>query len=260
MAEAFIKGIIAAKIHPPEAIIASDVRPERLRFLEAEYGIKTTADNAALASGSATVFLSVKPQNMGEALTSISGKLKKDAVVISIAAGITTDFIAGKVGEVPIIRTMPNTPAMVGEGVSAIFNRSAGEDALENAVSLFNSVGKTVVVKDEDLLDAVTAVSGSGPAYFFLLMEEMAAAAITLGLPAEAAEVLVCQTAKGAGVLAEMARERNESPADLRRKVTSPGGTTEAALAVFKERNFGVSVTEALTRARDRGRELSAGA
>jgi pyrroline-5-carboxylate reductase len=259
MAEAFIKGIITAKIYPPEAIIAADIRPERLEFLETEYRIKTTGDNAALAAESDTIFLSVKPQNMGEALMGISDKLRKGAVVISIAAGITTDFIAGKLGEVSIIRTMPNTPAMVGEGVSAIYNRSAGDDALKRAVALFNSVGKTVVVEDENLLDAVTAVSGSGPAYFFLLMEEMAAAAEKLGLPADVAEVLVCQTAKGAGVLASMARERNESPADLRKKVTSPGGTTAAALAVFNEQGFGKSVTEALTRARDRGRELSAG-
>ncbi len=260
MAEAFIKGIVSAKIYAPEAIIAADVRPERLRYFQTEYGIKTTPDNTVLVSKASTVFLSVKPQNMGEVLKAISGKLNKDAVVISIAAGITTDFLASKLGEVPIIRTMPNTPAMVGEGVSAIYNRSAGEEALERAVALFNSVGKTVVVEDENLLDAVTAVSGSGPAYFFLLMEEMTAAAVKLGLPADAAEALVCQTAKGAGVLAAMARERNESPAALRKKVTSPGGTTEAAIAFFKDKAFGDIVSGALTRARDRGRELSAGA
>lgn len=260
MAEAIIKGIIAAKIYPPVAIIAADIRREQLRFFKTEYGIKTTGDNAELASESDTVFLSVKPQNMKEVLESISGKLKKDAVVISIAAGITTDFLAGKLGEVPIIRTMPNTPAMVGEGVSAIYNRGAGEDALKRAMSLFNSVGKTVVVEDENLLDAVTAVSGSGPAYFFLLMEKMTAAAKALGLPEETADVLVSQTAKGAGILAVMAGEENETPGDLRKKVTSPGGTTAAALSVFEEKGFGGIVTEALLRARDRGRELSAGA
>ena len=259
MAEAFIKGIIAAQIYPPEAIIASDLLLPRLKFLKSEYGINTTTDNRVLVSESATVFLSVKPQNMSDVLETIKGRLPKNSVVLSIAAGITTDFLAGKLGEVPIIRTMPNTPAMVGEGVSAIYNRSAGKKALEGAVRLLGAVGKTVVVEDENLLDAVTAVSGSGPAYFFLLMEEMAAAAEALGLSAEAAEVLVCQTAKGAGVLAAMARERNESPASLRKKVTSPGGTTEAAIAVFQKHRFGEIVKEALTRGRDRGRELSAG-
>lgn len=259
MAEAIIRGIIAAEIYPPGSIIAGDIRADRLDFLHAEYGIGTQTDNGKLASQSGTVILSVKPQNMEEVLWGISGKLVKEAVVISIAAGITTDFIAGKLGNVGIIRTMPNTPAMVGEGVSAIFNRSAGEEGLKRAVSLLNAVGKTVVVEDEELLDAVTAVSGSGPAYFFLLMEEMTAAAKSLGLPEDTADILVRQTAKGAGILAAMAGDNNESPGDLRKKVTSPGGTTAAALSVFNEKGFGEIVAQALTRARDRGRELSAG-
>ena len=118
-------------------------------------------------------------------------------------------------------------------------------------------MGKTVVLNDEGLLDAVTAVSGSGPAYFFLLMEEMVRSAEELGIPPDAAEELVYQTAKGAGVLAMMAYARNESPSELRRKVTSPGGTTEAAMRVFREGNFGGNVFGAIARARDRGRELS---
>jgi pyrroline-5-carboxylate reductase len=259
MAEAFIRGIIEADVCAPDAIVAADVVPERLEYLKAEYGIRTTEDNVTLVGEAATVFLSVKPQNMAEVTETISGKLRKDVLIISIAAGITSDFLAEKLGEVPIIRTMPNTPAMMGEGVTAVYNRSAGAPALQHAVTLVGAVGKTVVIEDEGLMDAVTAVSGSGPAYFFLLMEEMAAAATTLGLPAEAAEILVCQTARGAGVLASTALEEKESPAELRRKVTSPGGTTEAALAVFQERDFGGMVLEAITRARDRGRELSSG-
>ncbi|MBN1685695.1 MAG: pyrroline-5-carboxylate reductase [Spirochaetales bacterium] len=260
MAEAFIKGIIASGMQKPETIIAADIRPERLEFLERKYGIKTTTDNVELVSASSTVFLSVKPQIMAAVAEGIAGALKDDALVISIAAGITTDFLAAKLGEVPIIRVMPNTPAMAGEGMSAIYNRNAGDEALQRAEKLLGAVGKTVVVENEDIIDAVTAVSGSGPAYFFLLMEEMTAAAIALGIDEESAKLLVCQTAKGAGTLAMIARENNESPEVLRKKVTSPGGTTAAALAVFQEKGFGAMVTEAVKRARDRSKELSAGA
>ena len=257
MAEAFIKGIISSGIYAPKSVMAADVRSERLKYLADEYGIRTTLDNAELVAESAIVFLSVKPQNMAKMLDAIAGKLRDDVLVITIAAGITTSYLAKRLGEVPIIRTMPNTPAMVDEGATAIFNRNASAEALEGAVKLFGAVGKTVVLDDEDLLDAVTAVSGSGPAYFFLLMEEMVRSAEELGIPPDAAEELVYQTAKGAGVLAMMAYARNESPSELRRKVTSPGGTTEAAMRVFREGNFGGSVFAAIARARDRGRELS---
>lgn len=257
MAEAFIKGIISSGIYEPESVMAADIREERLQFLADEYGIKTTTDNAELAAQSAIVFLSVKPQNMSRMLDGIAGKLKKDAIVISIAAGVTTTYLAKRLGDVAIIRTMPNTPAMVDEGATAIFNRSASPEALERAVELFSAVGKAVILDDENLLDAVTAVSGSGPAYFFLLMEEMVRAAEELGIPSDEAEELVYQTARGAGVLAMMAYARNESPAELRRKVTSPHGTTEAAMRIFREGNFSGNVFAAIARARDRSRELS---
>lgn len=257
MAEAFIKGIISSGLYKPESVMASDVREERLAFLREEYGIKTTTDNATLAAESGVVFLSVKPQNMAKMLEGIVGRLRKDVLIISIAAGVTTSYLSERLGDVPLIRTMPNTPAMVDEGATAIYNRNAGPDALERAVELFSAVGKVVVLDNEALLDAVTAVSGSGPAYFFLLMEEMVRSAEELGIPSDAAEELVYQTAKGAGALAMAAYARNESPAELRRKVTSPGGTTEAAMRVFREGNFGGNVFAAIARARDRSRELS---
>ena len=257
MAEAFIKGVITSGLYKPDSVMAADVRSERLKYLVDEYGIKTTMDNAELVAESAIVFLSVKPQSMAKMLDSNAGKLRDDVLVITIAAGITTSYLARRLGDVPIIRTMPNTPAMVDEGATAIFNRNASAEGLEKTIKLFGAVGKTVVLDSEDLLDAVTAVSGSGPAYFFLLMEEMVRSAEELGIPPDAAEELVYQTAKGAGVLAMMAYARNESPSELRRKVTSPGGTTEAAMRVFREGNFGGSVFAAIARARDRGRELS---
>lgn len=257
MAEAFIKGIISSGLHSPDTVMASDVRPERLRFLSEEYGIKVTQDNVELVQHAKVVFLSVKPQNMAKMLDSIAGKLRDGVLVISIAAGITTRYLHKRLGDVQIIRTMPNTPAMVGEGATGIFNSNASPEALQRAIELFNAVGKTVVIDQEGLIDAVTAVSGSGPAYFFLLMEEMVRSAEELGIPADAAEELVYQTAKGAGVLAKQAYARGESPTELRRKVTSPGGTTEAAMRVFREGNFSGLVFAAIGRARDRGRELS---
>ncbi len=257
MAEAFIKGVISSGLYTPDSVMAADPREERLEFLAEEYGIRTTVDNTTLVAESAIIFLSVKPQNMAKMLEGIAGKLRKDALIISIAAGVTTSYLVDRLGDVAIIRTMPNTPAMVDEGATAIFNRSASPEALNRAVELFSAVGKVVVLDDEGLLDAVTAVSGTGPAYFFLLMEEMVRSAEELGIPSDAAEELVYQTAKGAGALAMVAYARNESPAELRRKVTSPGGTTEAAMRVFREGNFGGSVFAAIARARDRSRELS---
>lgn len=257
MAEAFIKGVISSGLYTPDSVMAADPREERLEFLAEEYGIKTTVDNTILVAESAIIFLSVKPQNMAKMLEGITGKLRKEVLIISIAAGVTTSYLADRLGDVPIIRTMPNTPAMVDEGATAIFNRNASPEALSRAVELFSAVGKAVVLDDEGLLDAVTAVSGTGPAYFFLLMEEMVRSAEELGIPSDAAEELVYQTAKGAGALAMVAYARNESPAELRRKVTSPGGTTEAAMRVFREGNFGGSVFAAIARARDRSRELS---
>jgi pyrroline-5-carboxylate reductase len=152
---------------------------------------------------------------------------------------------------------MPNTPALIGEGASALFATDKAKPMLEKAKSIFSAVGTAVVVEDEDLIDAVTAVSGSGPAYYFLLMEEMIKAAGELGLASDVAKDLVLQTAKGAGLLAAEADKKGESPAELRRKVTSPGGTTEAGLKVFAEGRFGPLVEAAIKKACERSRELS---
>ncbi len=257
MAEALIKGIITAKVYAPENVFVADIRQERLDFLQQEYSVQAVDENAALAAKVDILVLSVKPQNMTEALESIKDALKKETLVISIAAGIKTGNIAAVLGDVAIVRVMPNTPALIGEGASALFANDRAKPMLEKAISIFSAVGKAVVVDNEDLIDAVTAVSGSGPAYYFLLTEEMIKAAGQLGLPDEVAKALVLQTAKGAALLAVEADKKGESPAQLRRKVTSPGGTTEAALKVFAANNFSQLITDALTSARDRSRQLS---
>lgn len=257
MAEALIKGIIAARVYPPENIIVSDIRPERLELLKKQYKVRTTADNAGLARSVDVLVLSVKPQNMRQALDSIRGSVSADTLVISIAAGVKTAMIASVLGNVGVVRVMPNIPALIGEGASALYATNRAKPMLRKAQRIFEAVGVAVFVDDESLIDSATAVSGSGPAYFFLLMEEMTKAAVELGLPEDVANKLVLQTAKGAALLAAEKQKENETPAQLRKKVTSPGGTTEAALKVFAEGNFGQLVTAALKRARDRSMELS---
>jgi pyrroline-5-carboxylate reductase len=258
MAEALIRGIITAGVYQPQDVSISDIRPERLQELAGKYGVVPRETNVQIVERAETVVLSVKPQVMNEALQSIQGVPTTGRLFISIAAGVKVAKIAGALGDVPIIRVMPNTPALVGAGASALFANERAEPLLDRALSIFAAVGKAVVVREEGMIDAVTAVSGSGPAYFFLLMEAMIDAAVTLGLPPEVAKDLVLQTAKGAGLLAVEADRNGESPAILRRKVTSPHGTTEAALKVFAAHGFPKLVAEAVTTARDRSRELSA--
>ena len=257
MAEALIKGIETSKVYAPENIFISDIRPERLEFLVKEYGVEPAYSNASLAAKVQTLVLSVKPQNMTEALESIKDVVGTDTLVISIAAGIKIANITAVLGDVAVVRVMPNTPALIGEGAAALFANDKAKPMLEAARLIFSAVGEAVVVDDEGLIDAVTAVSGSGPAYYFLLMEEMIKAASQLGLPDDVAKTLVLQTAKGAALLAADADKRAETPAELRRKVTSPGGTTEAALKVFADGKFGPLIAAAVKKARDRSQELS---
>ncbi len=256
MAEAIIKGMISAGLCQAEDIYVSDIRAERLESLSEDYGIKTTTNNSELAGKVEIIILSVKPQNMVHALESIKTAVK-DQLIISIAAGVTVANIADVLGEAAIVRVMPNTPALIGEGASALFANDRAKGMLGKAESIFSAVGKAVSVDDEGLIEAVTAVSGSGPAYFFLLIEKMIEAAVELGLPADIAKDLVLQTAKGAGLLAVEADAKGESPGQLRQKVTSPGGTTEAALKVFAEGKFDTLVKAAIQRACQRSKELS---
>jgi pyrroline-5-carboxylate reductase len=257
MAEALIKGVIAANLYAPENVFVSDIKAERLEFLTGRYGVTACKANAEVAAKVDTLVLSIKPQAMSEALESIKHAVGAETLVITIAAGIKVAKIAAVLGERAIVRVMPNTPALIGEGASALYANEQATDLLKRAMSIFSAVGKAVVVDNEDLIDAVTAVSGSGPAYFFLLMEEMIKAGIELGLPEAVAKDLVLQTAKGAGLLAAEADKNGQSPAELRQKVTSPGGTTAAAIKIFEEGNIGQLISAAITRARDRGRELS---
>jgi pyrroline-5-carboxylate reductase len=259
MAEAMINGVLKAQVYRPGQVYVSDVRTDRVEYLRQHYGVRTTTSNGELASKVDVLVLSVKPQNMKDALESIKGRIGEDVLVISIAAGIKTSLISSVLGDIAIVRVMPNMPAWVDQAATALYANQKARTKVEKARLIFLSVGKVVVVDDEALLDAVTAVSGSGPAYFFLLMQEMITAGIELGLPPEDAQNLVLQTAKGAALLAEKAAGEGSTPAQLSARVATPNGTTEAAFKVFHAKGFSEMVSAALRRAAERSRELSAG-
>ncbi len=256
MAEAIIKGILSSGLYKAGDIMASDVRTERLDYIAKEYKIKTTLNNEDIVNHAKVLLICVKPQNVKTMLDGIEGKTRDNTLVISIAAGITTTYLSKRLSNCQVIRAMPNTPAMVGEGATALFSANASKESVEHAMKLFSAVGRAAMVDKEELIDAVTAISGSGPAYFFLLMEEMIKTAVLLGLGEKTAVEMVLQTAKGAAILAETQRS-SQGPSELRQKITSPGGTTEAAMDIFMQHQFDLLVQKALTAARDRSRQLA---
>ncbi|MEE9413078.1 MAG: pyrroline-5-carboxylate reductase [Methylococcales bacterium] len=255
MASSLICGLIATGF-PAQRIWTSDLDTQQLARLAKDQDVHTTSDNNQLVSQVDVVVLAVKPQVVPDVVRPLhKGMLEGNTLVISIAAGINSTALNAWLPEVPVIRCMPNTPALVGQGVTGLFATSKVSDQQKQAAEMImQAVGQTVWLDDETLIDTVTAVSGSGPAYFFLLMEAMEAAAIDLGVTPETARLLVQQTALGA---ATMVAETGESPAQLRRKVTSPGGTTEKALGIFEQHNFKPVVAKALQGAYDRSIELS---
>lgn len=257
MAQALIKGIIAAGIYKAEDIFISDVSCDRLEYMAKEYGVIAAEDNSQLVGKIDILVLSVKPQTMADALASIKNSFKADTLVISIAAGIKIKNITDILSDAAVVRVMPNMSALIGRGASALFANEKAKPMLDKAKEIFSAVGHAVIIDDEDLMDAVTAVSGSGPAYFFLLIEEMITAGIELGLPENITKDLVLQTAAGAALLAQQAEKDGQSPCELRKKVTSPGGITEAALKVFAEGKFSELVSAAIKRGCQRGKELA---
>jgi pyrroline-5-carboxylate reductase len=256
MAEAIVRGVLSAKLLLAHQIIAADPAPERRELFQNELTIMATADNLAAARNCRTLFLSVKPQQMAGVLEQLGGVLQPDTVMISIAAGISSGFIEKHLGGGQpwrIIRTMPNTPMLIGEGMVAIAaGRHARPEDLHATRSLFEVCSQVMEVPEE-MMDAVTAISGSGPAYFFLLAEQMVEAGIELGLTPEQAHTLAARTALGA---ARMLTETDDSPAELRRKVTSPGGTTQAAIETMQLRDVPGSIQAGIHRAAQRSREL----
>jgi pyrroline-5-carboxylate reductase len=253
MARSLISGLTGAGMDP-DSITASDPVPEQRAQLD-ELGIRTTSDNNDAIDGAAVVVLAVKPQVLGEVLKGLE-RLGPDQLLLSIAAGVPISAMAAWTRAAqPIIRAMPNTPALLGVGVTALHaNPMVGEVDRNRAERILSTAGQTLWVDNEAKLDAVTAVSGSGPAYFFYLMESMIEAGIEQGLDAETATTLTLETAHGAAL---MARERTHAPRELRANVTSPGGTTEAALATLEAAGAKDIIKRALASAQIRSRELA---
>ena len=256
MARSLIGGLVQ-KGCDPKRISVADPSAEQRALLTGRFPVRTTANNLEASEGADVIVFAVKPQVLRAAAEGLVGQVRtRHPLIVSIAAGITEpDLRAWLGGDAAIVRAMPNTPALLGAGAAGLYaNSSVNPDQRATAQALLEAVGTALWIEDESLMDAVTALSGSGPAYFFLLMELMEAAALELGLPAATSRELIQQTAYGA---ARMAQESGEAPATLRKQVTSPGGTTAAALSVFEEGKLSALVTRALTAARDRGRELS---
>ena len=234
---------------------ASDPGAEQRGKIAAEYGIEVFDDNAKAVAGADVVVLSVKPQAMKVVCEALRPALSPDQVIVSIAAGITCASMNAWLGERAIVRCMPNTPALLRQGVSGLYATAlVSAEQRAQAEQLLSAVGVAVWLDEEKQLDAVTAVSGSGPAYFFLLIEAMTAAGVKLGLPAETAAKLTLQTALGA---AQMAVSSDVDATELRRRVTSPAGTTEAAIKSFQANGFKALVEKALGAAAHRSAELA---
>jgi len=254
MAEALVKGLLRAGVAAPQEILCTDRQAERGPVLTSRYGVRFGQDNVAAARESQIVVLSVKPQAMNKLLAEIAPALDDTKLVISIAAGVPIAAIERKVGHgVRIVRTMPNTPALVGAGATAL---SPGEHATEAdlalARSLFEAVGRAVVV-DEELLDAVTGLSGSGPAYIFLIIEALADAGVKVGLARQQAQDLAAQTVLGS---AKLLIETGEHPGRLKDQVTSPGGTAIAGLHTLEAGGLRTTLMNAVEAATQRSREL----
>jgi pyrroline-5-carboxylate reductase len=254
MAEAIIKGLLRAGTARPEGIIATGRRTERLEEIKRAYGIRTSQDNLAAAREAEIVVLSVKPQAMDKLVVQVAPALDHRKLVISVAAGVPIAALERRLGAgARIIRTMPNTPSLVGAGACALARgEHASEEDLAVASRIFQSVGITTVV-EENLLDAVTGLSGSGPAYIFLVIEALSDAGVKVGLPRYTALKLAAQTVLGS---AQLLIETNVHPGQLKDQVTSPGGTAIAGLHTLEAGGLRTTLINAVEAATRRAREL----
>ena len=255
MGEALLSGLVRSGVNPDQIVIA-DRRPERILEITKKYGV-TSNSSADAVKTAETIVLVVKPQDMEGLLQEVAPHMKSSALVVSLAAGITTDFLQSRLpAGTPVVRVMPNTPALVDKGMAAISPGSHCDEAhLERAERLLQSTGKVIRVAEKHQ-DAVTAISGSGPAYIFYVVEAMIEAGVLLGLPRNVATELTVQTLLGA---ATMLAETGEHPTVLRENVTSPAGTTVAALRQLDDHKVRAAFLSAMEAARDRSRELAQG-
>lgn len=252
MAEAIIGGMLEAGLVSAEQICVYDVSEARLAVLKEAYGADS-CDMDTLAAAADILFLAVKPQVIGKVLAELEGKVASDTLVISIAAGVTIERLQSHLPNVPIIRVMPNTPVFVNAGMAALaVGTYADETSASYAKAIFDAVGRAIIVP-ESLMDAVTGLSGSGPAYGFVMIDALADAGVRVGLGRQDAITLAAQTLYGA---AKMVLETGEHPAVLRDRVTSPGGTTIAGVHIMEQRGVRGALIDAVIAATERSKEM----
>jgi pyrroline-5-carboxylate reductase len=253
MAEALIKGLILSKTVKPNDISVSDVSKDRTKLLRSRYGVSVFSENIPAAHSSNVVVICVKPQIIKEVLAEIGPKIREDQLIISIAAGITVKSIKKHVKRSPVVRVMPNNPCLVGKGISAIA-RSAGVSSshLKTVQTIFGSVGETVLV-DESKMDAVTALSGSGPAFVYLFAEAMIEGGRAAGLSSADSDKLAVRTLLGSALTLI---KSGKHPEELRKMVTSPGGTTQAGLEALEEKGFKTALISAIMSSAKRSKQL----
>ena len=256
MAYAIISGLINNDFSAKNIKI-SDINESLLSLRKKEFNLEVFTDNSELVRHCDVIVLAVKPQILSSVCQLLKQALNSNTLIISIAAGVRVhDIDRWLSGDCAIVRTIPNTPALLNQGVTGMFaNERVSGTQKELATSILNSVGQSLWVTDEVMLDAVTALSGSGPAYFFLMIESMSKAGVALGLDEKTAQALSIQTALGAGMMASV---RDESPRDLRANVTSLNGTTQAAIESFQDQDFDMIVAHAMRAAFDRASQLAA--
>jgi len=253
--EILIRGLLKAELVKTNQIIASDASQDRRAYVSNSYGVETLASNREIVERANLVILSVKPQNIDRVLDEIKDYSKPSQLFCSIIAGVPTSYISVSLhNQAAVVRVMPNTPALVLEGMSVICSgKNATEKDVARIKTIFNAVGKSVVAYDEELMDIVTGLSGSGPAFVFMFIEALSDAGVKLGLPRKTSNLLASQTVLGA---AKMFLETGRHPSELKDLVATPGGTTFAGLRELERGNFRSTVMDAVEAATKRSREL----
>ncbi|MDD5702344.1 MAG: pyrroline-5-carboxylate reductase [Dehalococcoidales bacterium] len=254
MAEAMISAVLSRGLAAPEDIAVSDISTERRSYLKQKYKVYASESNLQAIRDKDSVVLAVKPQILDSVMPELKDHLEPDQLVISILAGKNIRTISAGLSHNCIVRSMPNTPAQISEGMTVwTATPQVNEQQKKRAASILGVMGKEIYVDDEKYLDMATAVSGSGPAYVFLFVESLIEAAVKIGFSPEIAQTLVMQTLTGAG---QLIRKSGQSPRELRRMVTSPGGTTAEAIAVFEKGGFSDLVQRAVTAAYEKAKKL----
>ena len=254
MGEAMLAAVLNRGLSTRKTTWVSDAKSERRQHLKQTYQISVTESNGDAAARGDIIILAIKPQNLPEVMPELSGRIKSGQLVLSIIAGARIATLCKGLDHRQVVRVMPNTPAQIGEGISVwTTTPEVTETQKEQARAILSTMGQEILVTDEGCLDMATAVSGSGPAYFFLFVECFTEAAVRIGLSEDTAQQLVLQTMLGSG---QLLKKSGKSPAELRHMVTSPGGTTAAALQQFENENFRELVYQAVAAAHRRAKEL----